>query len=136
MLHDLLDVLMRTWADITSGKSAPLAFRFVLQPAIAAFFAIRAGREDAREGRPLFFWALITDPIGRRGRIGEGWKHIGKVFILAIVMDCIYQFVVLRWIYPGEALMVATVLAVLPYLVFRGVVNRVLRASRGAHRKL
>jgi hypothetical protein len=46
---------------------------------------------------------------------------------VAIVMDAVYQFVSVRWFYPGEALIVAVVLAVLPYLIFRSVVNQILR---------
>lgn len=126
MLHELIDPFLRTWADINSGKGAPLAFRFFLQPAVAAFFAIRAGREDARAGRPFFFSALLHDSTHRLYMIEEGWKHIGKVFILAAVMDSIYQVIQLHWIYVGQALMMASLLAVVPYLFFRGVVNRVL----------
>ena len=34
----------------------------------------------------------------------EGWKSIGKVFILAIVLDVVYQLIEHRWtVYPGEA---------------------------------
>ena len=57
----------------------------------------------------------------------EGWKQVGKVFVAAIILDVIYQVIVERWVYPSEAVMVAAVLAVLPYLVFRGLVNRILR---------
>lgn len=127
MLDFILDIWTRTWDDITSGRHAPLAFRFILQPAVAAFFAFRAGRQDARDGRPLYMWALVRDGVQRKALLREGWAHIGKVFIVAIVMDAIYQFISVRWFYPGEAVLVAVVLAVLPYLVFRSVVNRVLR---------
>jgi hypothetical protein len=123
----MLDVWARIWDDITSGRHAPLAFRFILQPAVAAFFAIRAGRRDARDGRPLYMWALVKDRGQRMVLLRQGWRDIGKVFIFAIVMDGIYQFISVRWFYPGEALMVAAVLAVLPYLVFRSLVNAVLR---------
>jgi hypothetical protein len=126
MLHDLIDPFTRTWTDINSGRGAPLAFRFILQPAVAAFFAVRAGREDARARRPFFFWALLHDKTHRLYMIEEGWRHIGKVFVLAAVMDCIYQVIELRWIYPGQALMMAVLLAVIPYLFFRGAVNRIL----------
>lgn len=46
-------------------------------------------------------------------------------------MDSIYQVIELHWIYLGQALMMATLLAVLPYLFLRGAVNRILgnRAS-------
>lgn len=127
MMDVMLDVWSRIWDDITSGRHAPLAFRFILQPAVAAFFAIRAGRRDARDGRPLYMWALIRDRAQRKVLLREGWQQIGKVFIFAIVMDGIYQFISVRWFYPGEAVMVAAVLAVLPYLVFRSLVNMVLR---------
>jgi hypothetical protein len=127
MLDFTLDFLTRSWDDITSGRHAPLAFRFILQPAVAAFFAFRAGRQDARDGRPLYMWALVRDPAQRRALLREGWGHIWKVFIVAIVMDAVYQFISVRWFYPGEALVVAVVLAVLPYLIFRTAVNLILR---------
>jgi len=127
MLDVMLDVWFRVWDDIISGRHAPLAFRFMLQPTVAAFFAIQAGRRDAREGRPLYLMALVRDRAQRRFLLREAWRHIGKVFIFAIVMDGIYQFISVRWFYPGEAVMVAAVLALLPYMVFRSVVNAVLR---------
>jgi hypothetical protein len=127
MLDFTLDFLTRSWDDITSGRHAPLAFRFILQPAVAAFFAFRAGRQDARDGRPLYMVALVRDRTQRRALLREGWRHVGKVFILAIVMDAVYQFISVRWFYPGEALVVAVVLAVLPYLIFRTAVNLILR---------
>ncbi|MEJ8826118.1 hypothetical protein WKW80_29510 [Variovorax humicola] len=126
MLDVLPELLTRTWDDITSGRHAPLSFRFILQPAVAAFFAYRAGRQDARDGRPLYMWALVRDRTQRKALLREGWQHIGKVFIVAIVMDAIYQVISVHWLYPGEAVMVAVVLAVLPYLVFRSLVNRIL----------
>jgi lauroyl/myristoyl acyltransferase len=42
-------------------------------------------------------------------------------------MDLIYQVIVLRWFYPLEALIVALVLAFLPYILLRGPVNRIAR---------
>ena len=55
----------------------------------------------------------------------EGWKDVGKIFVVAVVLDVICQLIVFRWLYPGEALLVATILAILPYLVVRGPVNRI-----------
>ena len=43
-----------------------MSFRLPLQPAMATIFAIRDGLKDAREGKPYFFWALLTDPAHRR----------------------------------------------------------------------
>ena len=47
----------------------------------------------------------------------DGWKSVGKVFILAMVLDVIYQLIELRRVYPGEVILVAIVLAILPYLI-------------------
>jgi len=58
----------------------------------------------------------------------DGWKGVGKVFVLAILLDVIYQYIVQRFVYPGEAVLVAVILAIVPYLLFRGPINRL--ASR------
>ncbi|WP_211202996.1 hypothetical protein [Candidatus Competibacter phosphatis] len=75
----------------------------------------------------------MSDPVYRRELLQEGWKHVGKVFIAAVVVDVIYQIIVRHWVYPSEALMVAAILSVLPYLVMRGLVNRILSRGRGSN---
>jgi putative membrane protein len=87
--------------------------------------AIRAGRNDAREGRSVFFWTLVLDRTQRHFLIKEGWKDLSKFFIVACVLDLAYQLFVLGWIYPGQMLIVAAKLAIAPYLVVRGLANRV-----------
>ena len=131
-MDEVVTIFTRVWTDITSGAHAPLSFRLIVQPLIAIFFAIRSGMQDARAGRPLFFWAVVmSDPVHRRELLQEGWKHVGTVFIAAVVVDVIYQIIVHHWVYPSEALMVAAILSVLPYLVMRGLVNRILRHGHG-----
>jgi hypothetical protein len=50
------------------------------------------------------------------------------VFILAVVLDVVYQLIEHRWVvYPGEAVLVAIILAIVPYLLLRGPVNRIAR---------
>lgn len=129
-MHEIVAFFTRVWADITSGAHAPLSFRLILQPMVAAFFAIRAGMQDARADRPFFFWAVVSDPAHRRELVREGWQHVGKVFIAAVVVDTVYQIIVHHWVYPSEAVMVAVILTVLPYLVMRGLINRILRRRR------
>jgi hypothetical protein len=116
------------WTRIAENLSdrlgGPMSFRFVLQPIVAAIFAIVAGLQDARLGRSPYLWAILTEPANRASLIRDGWKRIGKVFIVAVVLDLIYQIVVLE-VYPGEAIIVALLLAIIPYVVLRGVVTRV-----------
>lgn len=60
----------------------------------------------------------------------SGWKDVGKVFMFAILMDVVYQLIVVRWVYPVELLIIAIVLAILPYLLIRGPLSRMWRLKR------
>jgi hypothetical protein len=113
------------WKVLVGQLHVPLAFRLILQPSVAVIFAISAGLRDARAGRPAYFWAVLMDLDHRKDLLREGWKDVGKIFVVAMVLDVICQLIVFRWLYPGDALLVATVLAILPYLVVRGPVNRI-----------
>jgi hypothetical protein len=113
-----------------------MTFRIILQPTMAALLAFRAGLKDARDGRPAFFWTVLTSRIYRADLMREGWAAIARVFFLAVIIDVIYQWIVLRWLYPGEAVITAIVLAVLPYVLIRGPVNRIARRWRRNSRSL
>jgi hypothetical protein len=126
------ELLARVWGDLVGRVSGPMSFRLVLQPAVAVILAIRAGVHDARDGRPAYFWTILTNSDDRRDLLREGWTAVAKVFLAALVIDVVYQLVVLRWVYPGEALLVAFLLACVPYLLIRGLVNRLVRSRRRA----
>jgi hypothetical protein len=123
----------RFWNDLAGRITGPMSFRLILQPSVAVVLAIQGGLRDARLGRPPYFWSILTgDSAVRRERLRRGWKAIAKVFCLALVLDTIYQVIVQRWVYPGEALMVAFLLACVPYLLVRGPVTRLLAKSTAA----
>jgi hypothetical protein len=122
------DIVTRFITDLIGRLSGPLTLRLFLQPAVAAFFAIRDGLADAREGRPPHFWRIVTgSPEARKRRARETMRAVLKVFILAVVLDCVYQVMVFRWVYPIEAMVTAAILAIVPYLALRGTVNRIVR---------
>ncbi len=121
------DFLYRFVEDLVGRVSGPMKFRLILQPVMAAFFAIRSGLKDAKENKPAYFWAMFSNPNSRRDMIRDGWKSVGRVFILAVLLDAVYQFIVFRWFYPLEALLVAAILALVPYLLIRGPVNRITK---------
>jgi hypothetical protein len=121
------DLFSRIIEDLVGRVSGPMKFRLILQPVMAAIFAIRSGLKDAKQNKPPYFWALFTDPEHRRDMMRDGWKSVGRVFILGIIMDAIYQFIVFRWFYPLEALLVAVILALIPYLLIRGPVIRIAK---------
>ena len=124
------EILTRFWENLGGRVGGPLTFRLILQPVVAAVLAIRAGLADARAGRPAYFWTILTSPDHRRNLLREGWKAVAKVFTIALVIDIVYQLIVFRWVYPFEVLIVAFLLACVPYLLIRGPVNRIASAGR------
>ncbi len=94
---------------------------------MAAFLGIRAGLKDARSGRPPYGWHVVSRPGHRSTLLLEGWRDVAKLFFIATLIDLIYEIVVYRWIYPGQALIVAAVLAIPTYFVVRGPTNRFAR---------
>jgi hypothetical protein len=57
----------------------------------------------------------------------QGWKDVGNVFLVALVLDSIYQVMVHSGIYALELLLTATILALVPYAIVRGLVTRLAR---------
>ena len=55
---------------------------------------------------------------------------MGRVFILALVLDAVYQIIVIHFLYPGEMIIVAIILAIVPYLILRGLVTRIARKTK------
>ena len=122
------DTIQRLSYNLFERTDAPMRFRFVLQPLMAAIAAIHDGREDARVGRSPYFVTLLRDSQERAGLLREGVNATARIILLGLIMDVIYQALVLKTFYPNEALAIALLLAFLPYLIIRGLVLRIARA--------
>jgi hypothetical protein len=120
----------RVGTQLIARVSGPMKFRLVLQPCMAAFFAIRSGLADAKAGKPPYFWGLLSDHGQREAMLKDGWKSVGRVFILALVLDAVYQLIVVRAVYAGEMIIVGFTLAIVPYLILRGLVTRLARSKK------
>ena len=115
-------------AMLIGRTGGPLTLRLFLQPTMAVMLAIRAGVKDAHERRPAyFFWAVFASAARRKELLRQLWGDIRTPFIVAVVVDVIYELIVYRMVYPVQALIVATVLCVVPYLLFRGTVTRIIK---------
>lgn len=124
------DFITRFWSEIAARPNGPMAIRFYLQPIMASIFAIRDGWQDAEQGKPAYFWALFTNPAARADLLRDGWKGIRRVFFVGIVMDLVYQAIQLRGFRPAQTIFVATTLAIVPYVLMRGPINRIISASK------
>jgi hypothetical protein len=133
----MIDFIVNGWHEILARPEGPMAFRFYLQPLMAITLAVIDGIKDARAGQLPFLWALASDPLHRHERWVRGWKSISRVFVLALALDVIYEILVLHALRPLQSLLIATVLALVPYMLVSGPACRIARVfvqrSRARH---
>jgi hypothetical protein len=123
----ILDLLFSRGQHLIDRLNGPLNFRLVVMPTVVTLLALRADWKDAKEGRPAFLGAFIADPVERKRLFRMALKDIGRVFVVAIVLDTVYQLMVFHRVYPGEVLIVAIVCAIVPYVLVRGPITRTAR---------
>lgn len=134
-MHQVGELLAHLWQNIIGRASGPLALRLLLQPAAAALFAIRAGLRDAREGNTPYGWTVISRGTHRAHLIREGWGDVGKVFIIASILDGVYQLLVFHRVSFLGAMIIAAKLALIPYFLVRGLANRIASNWLGTHER-
>jgi hypothetical protein len=124
------EILTRFIENMGARVTGPMKLRLIMQPLMASIFAVRSGLADARAGKPAYLWSLFTNAGSRREMLRDGWKSVGKVFVIALILDAIYQLITVRFIYPLETLVTALLLAIVPYLILRGLVSRLASKKR------
>lgn len=120
------EILTRVWQDFLDRTTGPLWFRLIIQPLVAAVFGIRAGLANARRSKTRPEHAPA--PANRQTMFRQALRDVGKVFVIGVVLDVVFQLIALHAVYPVEALLVAFLFVVLPYQIIRVVAERL--ASR------
>jgi hypothetical protein len=128
------DTIGRMWRQLLERPSARMWFRFILQPTMAVIAAVHDGLRDVRAGRSPYVRAILRKPEKRAERLREGLNATARIILLGLAMDTLYQILVLGSFYPNEAVVVALLLAFLPYVILRGLVAR-LHPHRRARRQ-
>lgn len=126
-MDTVLEMISRGIEQLRGRAGGPLHFRLLVMPIVVTVLAVLAGLKDAREGRPAFLWALLTDPHSRRGLMSSAIKDIGRIFVVAVILDTTYQLMVLRAFYPVQLIIVVVMCAIVPYVLIRGPVTRLTR---------
>ena len=127
-MDTFLQLFSRGVDELLGRASGPLHFRLFVMPIVVTILAIRAGLRDARNGEPPFLWTVLSNARERRRLFQSAVGDVGRVFVVALVLDTTYQLFVLRWFYPVQLLIVAVGCAVMPYVLIRGPVTRLFRA--------
>ena len=116
--------------DLPKRLTGPGRFRFVLQPLIATLLGIRSGMSDAAAGRPPYLLGLATD--GRRRELArEGFETVANLLLMGVLLDAVFQWVILGVSHPGAALVIGPVLITTPYAVARALSNRLVSLKSG-----
>jgi hypothetical protein len=113
--------------ELPRRVTGPGRFRLVMQPLVAILLGIRSGLGDARAGRPPYLWGLLADRRHRRELARDGLATVANLVLVGILLDAIFQWVILGVSHPGAALLVGPVLIGGPYAMARALANRVAR---------
>ena len=131
-MNEFLQMVSLFFEELGGRASGPLNFRLVVMPTMAALFGVRAGLRDAREGKSTFLWGILTKPAGRTAAFHSAMKDVGRVFVMAVIMDTAYQLIALGGLRLLQVLVVAVTCAIVPYVLIRGPVTWL---TRGRYRK-
>jgi hypothetical protein len=132
-METLLEMLGSRFEHLVGRTGGPFNFRLLIMPLVVTFFAVRAAMRDARTGQPRFFITLLRKPLERGRLVRSMLKDVGKIVIVAVVLDTVYQLMVLKAFIPGELLIVVLVSAILPYFVVRSAVSVLMRLIYRKH---
>ena len=110
--------------------AGPGTFRFVVQPVLAILLGVRDGRNDAKSGVPPFLYTLLFGSGERAATFKAGVGAVALPLIIAVALDSILQVYIfgvwrLQW-----ALIVGLCLVGIPYVLSRGIMNRIITARR------
>lgn len=113
--------------DIPRRLTGPGRFRLILQPMIAIILGVRSGLGDAREGRPPFLYGVLFHTELRPELLRSGFRTVINLLLMGILMDAVFQWIILGVSHAGAALVVGPVLILVPYAIARALSNRVAR---------
>ena len=116
--------------DIPKRLTGPGRFRFVMQPLMAIILGILNGRADAHAERPPYLYAVLFHPNLRTELMKSAFQTVINLVLMGILLDVIFQRIILGVAYPGAALVVGPALIILPYTLARALSNRVARRTR------
>jgi hypothetical protein len=113
--------------DIPKRLAGPGRFRFVLQPLTAMILGFANGLADARGGLPPYLYGVLFHRDRRMDLVKSALSAVANLLLMGILLDVIFQRIILGIAYPGAALVVGPVLIVFPYATVRALSNRVSR---------
>jgi hypothetical protein len=112
--------------DIPKRFAGPGRFRFILQPLTAIVLGVLGGLADARAGRPPYLYGVLFHRNLRRELVRSSCQAVVNLVLMGILLDAIFQWVILGVSHPGAAFVIGPLLIVLPYTFARALSNRLV----------
>ena len=115
------------WRDLTGRGmfGGKFQIRLIAQPLVALLLGVRLGLRDAKQGKEPFFMTLVDPKHDRRANLKEGLRDAIVPLCVAFVLDGILQRMILGHIRLMGAVVVGSLLVFLPFLIGRGLSNRI-----------
>jgi len=115
------------WRDLTGRGMFGGSFqiRLILQPLVALLLGIRLGIRDAKHGKEAYFLRLVQAKHDRWLVLKEGLRDAIVPLCVAFILDAILQHMIVGRVRPMAAAVVGTLLVFIPYVIGRGVSNRI-----------
>ena len=120
----MTDYLTRGFTDLLARTQGPMWFRLIVQPLVAIVLGVRAGLKNAREASRA---GQQPDSAYRSRMFRQGLRDVGIAALIGGVLDIVFQWIVLRAVYPIEMLIVVLLIVIVPYQITRTVVARIAR---------
>ena len=116
--------------DIPKRLAGPGRFRFIMQPAVAIILGVLSGLSDARAGRPPYLYGVVFHKSLRGELVRTGFETVVNLLLMGVLLDAVFQWIILGVSHPGAALVVGPVLIIFPYSLARAFSNRLVRRVR------
>jgi len=116
--------------DIPKRLAGPGRFRFIMQPAVAIILGVLSGLSDARAGRPPYLYGVLFHRSLRGELVRTGFETVVNLLLMGVLLDAVFQWIILGVSHPGAALVVGPVLIIFPYSLARAFSNRLVRRVR------
>lgn len=132
-MSSLLD---RVAEGVISRVIGPMSLRFIFQPLVAVLLGVRDGIMDARAGEPPFILDVIVHPEQLKSKLASVSKSLSKSVIIGTVFDMIAQYLIFDHVRVIPAIIVGVFVLTVPYLLARGITNRIVTARKSRQSEL
>jgi len=99
--------------------------RLFLQPLLGSLLGVRYGIRDAKQGKRPYFASMVEEKTDRGQKLKRSLREALLPLCLAFILDSILQYLNGLRYRPLVSVIVGGLLVYLPFMIFRGVANRI-----------